>query len=350
MKKYKNLIFIILSIVFALLSYIYIDRGINIKTRKHFDYQVNSDIFYKVNLVNNQDFSAENGNVGNVYIASMVRDIDFTFNYHKKTLNDINGYYNYNVTGTLVAYKDNVKDVVWKNNYTIIDNKAELLNENYLRDIKINDGFKLDYNYYKKILQEFNKTHGIQLDGYLELDFNINEVLEFKEIDDTINDSTVIKVLVPLSSDTLKITVLDSPDSNTSSYYEFSNKERVNYLFLVFGAFCFSVMVANLVLVIIGGVKIYNDIHKYDKELKEITDKYGDILVTVKRFYNKRKYNLIYVDNFNELMDVYNKVKSPITYREVKKNVETIFLITDGDNAWIYRMINEKRIKKTKKL
>ena len=79
----------------------------------------------------------------------MVRDIDFTFNYHKKTLNDINGYYNYNVTGTLVAYKDNVKDVVWKNNYTIIDNKAELLNENYLRDIKINDGFKLDYNYYK---------------------------------------------------------------------------------------------------------------------------------------------------------------------------------------------------------
>ena len=49
-------------------------------------------------------------------------------------------------------------------------------------------------------------------------------------------------------------------------------------------------------------------------------------------------------------MDVYNKIKSPITYREVKKNMETIFLITDGDNAWIYRMINEKRVKKGKKL
>ena len=60
------------------------------------------------------------------------------------------------------------------------------------------------------------------------------------------------------------------------------------------------------------------------------------------------KCHLIYVDDFNELMDVYNKIKSPITYREVKKNVETIFLITDGDNAWIYKMVNMYRIKKEK--
>ena len=350
MKKYKNLIFIILSIIFALLSYIYIDRGINLKTRKHFDYQVNSDIFYKVNLFDDENFSDDDINSGSVYIASLVDDIDFTFNYHKKTFNDINGYYNYNVTGTLVAYKNNVKDIVWKNNYTFLENKVVLLNENYLRDIKINDTFELDYNYYKEILNEFNTSHGVNLEGYLELDFNVNEVLEFKEIKDTINDSSVIKVLVPLSSDTFKIMMIDSPDSNTKSYYEFTNRERVNYLFLVFGAFCFSIMVANLVLVILGGVKIYKDVHKYDKEIKEITSKYSDILVKVKRFYNKRKYNLIYVDSFDELMDAYKKIKSPITYREVKKNIETIFLITDGDNAWIYRMINEKRLKKEKKL
>ena len=346
MKKYRNLIFIILTIIFALLSYIYIDRGINIKTRKHFDYEVNSDIFYKVNLTQDDGTSYD----GNVYITSMVNDIDFTFNYHKKTLNDINGYYSYFVSGTLVAYQGNMKDVAWKNNYTFLDSKTTLLNENYLRDVKINDTFNLDYNYYKEVLDEYNTSHGVKLDGYLELDFNVNEILEFKEIKDSINDSTVIKVLVPLSQDTFKVTILDSPDSNMDSYYEFSSRERVNYLFLVFGAFCFSIMVANLVLVILGGVKIYSDVHKYDKEIKEITLKYGDILVIVKRFYNKRKYNLIYVDDFKELMDVYNKIKSPITYREVKKNMETIFLITDGDNAWIYRKINTYRVKKEKNL
>ena len=350
MKKYKNLIFIILSIIFALLSYIYVDRGINLKTRKHFDYQVSSDIFYKVNLVSSDEEVIDGDNAGSVYITSLVDDIDFTFNYHKQTMNNINGYYNYGVTGTLVAYQDNMNDVVWKNNYTFMENKVKLLNENYVKDIKINDSFNLNYDYYRKVLSDFNETHGVNLDGYLELNFNVNEVLEFKEITDSVNDSSVIKVMVPLSSDILKITVVDSPLSNTKSYYEFSSRERVNYLFLVFGAFCFSIMVANLVLVILGGMRIYNDVHKYDKELKEIINRYGDILVKVKRFYNKKKYNLIYVDNFDELIDAYKKIKSPITYREVQKNIETIFLITDGDNAWIYRMINLKRLKKEKNL
>ena len=343
--KRKNWIFIILTVIFAILSYIYIDRAINLKTRKHIDYQISSNIFYKVNLFDNEDFDTYNSNMGNRYITSLVSDILFTFNYNKKITEDINGYYGYNVTGNLVAYKDDVNDKVWNNQYTILDNKVVLLDQTNTRDIKINDTFKLDFYYYKKILDEFMKTYGVKLSGYLELSFNVNEKLEFKGIKDEVSDSSVIKVLIPLSSDTFRITVLDNPETNMASYYEFSNRERVNYLFLVFGAFCFSIMVANLYLVVSSGVKIYNQIHKYEKELKEITDKYGNILVQVKRFYNKRKYNLIYVDSFNELMDVYNKVKNPITYREIKKNMETIFLITDEDNAWIYEMINENRIK-----
>ena len=239
-------------------------------------------------------------------------------------------------------------DVVWSKEYTILDNKANLLDKNNIRDITINDTFRLDYDYYKSVLNDFMTEYKVDLSGYMELNFIVNEILEIKDMKNEISDNEVIKVLIPFNQDTFKISILDNPYSNTDSYYEFSSRERINYLFLVFGALCFSIMVANLVLVLIGGIKIYKELHKYDKELKEITSKYGDILVKVKRFYNKRKYNMIYVDNFNELMDVYNKVKCPITYREVKINMETIFLITDGDNAWIYRMINENRVKKEK--
>lgn len=346
--KRRNIIFIILTVIFAILCYIYIDRGINLRTKKHINYQVNSDIFYTVDLFENEKFSNNNLNMGGRYITSLVDNIIFTFNYDKKIDVDINGCYSYNVTGNLIAYKDDINDVVWKDEDVLLDNKVVLLDKNNLRNVTINDTFNLDYDYYKELLNDFIKTYGVNLSGYLELNFNINETLEFKEIKDEINDNTVIKVLVPLSLDTFRISILDNPDSNTDSYYEFSSRERVNYLFLVFGALCFSIMVANLVLVVSGGVKIYNDLHKYEKELKEIIGKYGNILVKVKRFYNKRKYNLIYVDDFNELIDVYNKVKNPIMYREIKKNIETIFLITDGDNAWIYRMINENRIKKEK--
>ena len=346
--KRKNIIFIILTVIFAILCYVYIDRGINLKTKKSVNYNVSSDIFYKVNLFDNQSFSDNSLSMGGRYISSLVDNIEFTFNYSKHIDDDINGYYAYNVLGNLILYKDNMNDVVWSKEYVILDNKVNLLDKNNIRNININDTFKFDYDYYKSILNDFMDEYGVNLSGYMELNFIVNEAFEFKNIKNEVVNDEVIKVLIPLNQDTFRISILDNPHSNTDSYYEFSSRERVNYLFLVFGALCFSIMVANLVLVMLGGVKIYKELHKYDKELKEINNKYGDILVKVKRFYNKRKYNLIYVDNFNELMDVYNKVKCPITYREVKKNMETIFLITDGDNAWIYRMINENRVKKGK--
>ena len=344
--KRKNFVFIILTVIFAALSYIYVDRAINLKTKRHINYQINSNIFYNVKLFDNADFDFDSLNMGGRYIASLVDDIEFTFNYDKKVAEDINGYYSYNVTGNLVAYKDDVKESVWNREYALLDNKVVLLDKTNVRDIKIGDSFKFDYDYYRKILDEFTKTYGVLLSGYMELSFNVNESLEIKGISDVVNDNAVIKVVVPLSMDTFRIDILDNPETNMASYYEFSSRERINYLFLVFGAFCFSIMVANLYLVASYGVKIYKDTYKYDRELKDIIEKYGNILVQVKRFYNKKKYNLIYVDSFVELMDVYNKVKNPITYREIKKNIETIFLITDDDNAWIYRMINENKVKK----
>ena len=83
----------------------------------------------------------------------------------------------------------------------------------------------------------------------------------------------------------------------------------------------------------------------YNKELKKILKDNRDIIVNVNKLYNKKKYNLIYVDSFIELMDVYNRVESPISFKEIEKNKEAIFLIIENDNAWIYRLVNKKKEK-----
>ena len=44
-------------------------------------------------------------------------------------------------------------------------------------------------------------------------------------------------------------------------------------------------------------------------------------------------------------MDVYNRVESPISFKEIEKNKEAIFLIIENDNAWIYRLVNKKKEK-----
>ena len=62
----------------------------------------------------------------------------------------------------------------------------------------------------------------------------------------------------------------------------------------------------------------------------------------VNKFYSEHKYNLIYVTSFPELMEAYRRVENPISYKEVKKNAETIFLMIDDDSAWIYRLSKNK--------
>jgi len=343
--KIKNIIFMLLTVIFGIFTYIFIDRGINVRTKNIINYKVDSDIFYTVELFDSDLYDNNNLYMGGTYIGSLVDNIKFNFNYYKEFDENINGYYSYEVTGNLVAYKDDVNNVVWNNEYVFLDDNVVLLNQNDLKTINIKDTFNLDYDRYRGLLNDFIETYGVNLSGYLEVNFSVNESLMFKEINDVITDNAIIKVLIPLSSDTFMVSILDNPASNMSNYYDFSTKERINYLFLMLGALCFSIMVANLFLVFYDFIKITRDEHKYEKELNMIIDKYSNILVKVKRFYNKKKYNLIYLDNFDELMDVYNKVKNPIAYREVVKNNETIFLLTDDENAWIYRMVRAKQEK-----
>ena len=144
-------------------------------------------------------------------------------------------------------------------------------------------------------------------------------------------------MIIPLSYDTFKINVIND-NNNIDKFYDFSKKESVNYLFLIIGAFSLSLGISFLALTIRNMILSYKKTSDYQKELRMILKDYSDIIVEVKRFYNKKKYNLIYVDTFKELMDVYNKVGNPISYREVKKDKEAIFIIIDDDNAWIYRL------------
>ena len=47
---------------------------------------------------------------------------------------------------------------------------------------------------------------------------------------------------------------------------------------------------------------------------------------------------MIYVDNFKDLLDIHNKKDKIISFKEVKRGNESVFLIIDENNAWIYKL------------
>ena len=333
--KFKNILYVFLMVLFITLAYLFFDRGINTKSKIYVNYQEDSDVIYKVYLKDNNIYKSNYLGMNERYIRDLVDYIDIEFDYRNFYTETLTGFYNYDVKGILYVYKDDINESIWKKEYTLLDNKVKVINSNDIDIIDITDKVKIDYGLYGKEIERYINDYKIVVSGYLEVIFSLKQNFNFANIDRVMEDDREIKVIIPLSYDTFRIDVVND-NNKVDSYNDFSNKEPVNYLFLVFGAFSLSLGISFLALVIRNMIFEYQGQSKYEHELKKILNQYGDILVKVKKFHNKKKYNLIYVDSFKELMDVYDKVRNPISYREIKRNRETIFLIIQEDNAWIY--------------
>ena len=332
MKK-KMVFYTIISMVFMILSYLFIVSGIDMKTKIYVKYQQVDDISYVVNLLPNTVYENDYLNMGGNYIGSLVKDIDLDLKYNLIYARNITGYYVYNLKGTLVASEG--EDILWEKNYDLLADKVTVLDQNKVKDIRVKDRTSIDYQKYVNEINDFNKKYNMEVSGVLLVSFKLKTTLDFTGFKNTYDDTKEVKMVIPVTNEVFKIKILDD-NREFDSYNEMTNKEGVNYLFLVFGALCLSVGIAFLMVVIKNLLEINNKENKYVKELKKILNEHGDEIVNVYEFNNAKKYNLIYVDSFKELLDVYDKVDSPISFKELKKNQKAVFLIIENDNAWIY--------------
>lgn len=331
---YRSIYYAIFMFVFIVLGYVFLDSGFNTRTRVRVDYEDNSEVYYKVKYKN------DNYNVDNDrYVSDMVDYIDISYNYDNLISEYVSGYYRYNVMAYLTTYEEDITDSLFTREYELASEKTVVLDQKDINNIKIADTFKVDFSKYRDEIDDFINSYDIDVSGYLHVRINILEFLNFNNLDNEYADSKVITINIPLTEDIFKISVNNLNEND--SYYEFSNKKAMNIVLLIIGAFCMSVALALFVLVIRQFKYIYNSQNEYNKELKKILSKYDNCIVKVKRFYVNKKYNMIYVESFSELMDVYEKKNKMISFKEIKKNSESIFVIIDEEDAWIYKLIKD---------
>lgn len=336
--KIRNIMYIILMFFFVVLAYFFFDRGFNVRTKIVVNYQEKSDLSYKVYLHDNDIYTSEYLGMNDRYIKSLVDNIAVNYDYNILFDKDISGYYTYKVVGTLVAYQDDINDSLWEKDYVLENSKTEVINSNKVNSITVKDTLKIDYYKFVDELDKFRKDYNINANGYLMVKVIIDDELDFLKMDKFVKDSKEIKMLIPLSYDTFKISVIND-NNNIDKFYDFSKKENVNYVLLVIGAFSLSLGISFFALTIRNMIITYNRTSEYQKELKKILNKYDNIIVNVKRIYNIKKYNIIYVASFKEMLDVYDKVEVPISYKEIKKGQKALFLIMNDDKAWIYELM-----------
>lgn len=347
MKK-KSILNIFLMVLFFVLAYLFIDRGLLVKVENFVSYDIKSNVDYKVYLKDNDIYETNKLDEDKKYITSMVDNILLDFNYDILYSDYVNGFYSYSVDTSLVAYEDDINDSLWTKEENIMPNKVIVMDKNNFDNIVINDKVKIDFVKYKKILEDFKNKYDIPVSGYLMVSIKLNLMNEFNKFNKPVEDNKIIKVIIPLSYKTFKIKVIND-NNGIFDYSEFSKRNNVNYILVIIGVFFGSSGLSLLIVIIKEMIELSRSESKYTKELKKILKDYGKIIINVKQFYKDKKYNLIYVDSFSELMEVYNNKQTLISFKEIKKNKEAVFLIIDGDDAWIY-LLKADILKKDKAL
>lgn len=306
-------------VLFVMFSYMFFISGIDNKTKVRSYYQNDSKVNYKINYVDS--------------LSSSIKDIDIDYKYSSVFDENMNGYYKYNVLVYLYAYQDNVQDVVWFRKYDLVDDRVTNINNN--DNVEIRGNFKLDFNKYHDELLKFINNYDSNIMGYINVKINITEYLD---VDENINERTknrAIDINIPVNDKSLiKVNNISSRDS----YFKFDTHGVMNFILITLSLFCFSVSIA-LFALIIKQFRVINDRqNKYSNSLKKLLSKYEYCIVRVNKLYVSKKYNMIYVTNFDDLLDVYKTTNKVINFKEVRRGAESIFVIIDSNDAWIYRL------------
>jgi len=343
MKKDKrniiSIIYAIFMVLFFMLAYLFIIVSIDTKTKILVNYHETSTTNYRLTLLPNDLYDTTKISSNKNYLSSVIDDVIVSFNYQNLFSEIVSGYYKYNINANLLIYDESINNPLVNKEYSLLEDKYIVLNQGNVTSFMLNDNFVIDYNKYLKTYQEITTKYNLSVIGNLKININFYEYLGFSSLTTDQEYKSTITINIPISDTTFKAKITDL--SNNSNFYEYSKKEDVNYYTLIIGLIFLASAISFLVLVIHTIKELYHHHLEYHHSLKTILNKYDSIIITTNKFYNFKKYNIIYVNSFKELLEVYEKYHILIIHREISKYKLSIFILIQGDNAWIYRLRNK---------
>lgn len=361
--KHRNQIFkkIIVSILlviamvvqFSFLSYLF--KAISPNSNENnviMSYTSNGKFDYKVYLKQNDFIEKEYIDQGEAYILDLIDHIQITSLYNFKSTSKTS------VTGTnklIAKLKVYYKESSDKNNNPEVMTKEKTIDEkimNFNDDKYSTIGtYDIYLDEYIKMLNEFQSQVKIAVDGYLEIsqinDFNgkVGGATYFNKYTSTLK--------IPLSDSVVKI---ENPKSGekTEKVYEGdlvkTNKTVMGYIVVA------NIITFVIICLLLKKLFMFTNKSEYERIIDKILKNYDDIIVNTSTILDVKKYKLIEIEEFKEILNLSRELLLPIMNYEVTKGKETWFYVIKDDILYKYVVSenkmelksNEKKQNKTK--
>lgn len=320
--KASYVILTILLLVSILLAILYNKSS----TIEHTSYNETSNVNYNVELAQNEFFNENSSTSDNKYIASLIKNVNMDFKYNLDLDKNSGEYlYKYKIDSQVNVLDKNDKKPIYTNITTL--KQSDIFSTKDTKKINIDEPVSINYNDYNTLIKRFVKTYELN-----DVDSSLVTTLYIKigKTEDELNNSKDIQVAsleMPLTTKTVGIDITTNSSDKLSDTYFVKNISKKKFLLV------FAIIVSVIdILGIIALILFYNST-KTDENIFE--DKLSRIKHTYKGYIQKidsngldfKGYKYIYVDSFNDLLEIRDTLQEPILMIENKLACEVQFII-----------------------
>ena len=291
---------------------------------------------YTVYLKENNYYESKHLKSGMKYVASLINTINTNFNYEIHSEENMNIKYKYKIMGKL-----EIMDQTDENK--VLYTKEEELKEETTREIEsnnivINEDVDIDYDKYNNYVNSYKRDYGLSVNSKLVVTMKIEVEGEEGEEVEKLNKDSKLQITIPLSEQTVDVTIDTDKIENSGRLLETNRLSLKSMTELVIGI----ALIIIGIIVLFVNKKRYNEYKQeniYTITVQKILNEYDSIIVNGEVTVNERKYNnIVYPEEFGEMVDASINLKTPILYYEVIPGEKCFFVITNGDTLYKFRI------------
>lgn len=306
-------------------------------------YKENSDVDYTVKLKSNEYYETDKLPSGMDYIASLIDSIDVKFNYTFTTNSNIDYDASYYIEAITRVYGKDNKNVLYEKSETLVPeekiSKKSIMASNFLKEVNI------DYDHFNAFAKAFKASYSLNYDSDVTIVLHVKSHGVSSSFDNDINSEGLALVVIPLTEQTINVTIDSKNINNTGSVVDDNIWNNINYVYfsgIVLSSLADLYAIYRLISVFI---KIYKSRSEYDKTLRKILKDYDSIITNVENILDESDYKTLNLSSFDELRDAHDNLGTPIIYNEVVPGELSYFSIIDNNLLYRYTL-DAKNLKK----
>lgn len=330
-------ILIILFILTALLSYVFINKSVVIQEEKNVFYEEYGTPDYKVYLKNNIYYDEEYLEKNMSYIANLIDYISIDYNYKFTSDTLLSGEYYYKISADLEITNPLDNSLYYSKNYLLLDEKRFTI-ENQ-KEYTIHENIKINYDNYNSLANSFKSSYGINVESKLKVYLEIHRRIEEESVNNSkINGDGKINLIIPLSEKAINIKMDSLEIRNQKVILSLSDYKIDDIKYLILSLISLIIAIVMFVIITKKLWFLQYKSNPYDKLLKKILRQYDRLIVNTNSMPNIKNYNVTKVDDFLELLDAKDNLHKPIYYYEVTPHQKCYFFIKNDNDLIIYTL------------